>query len=336
MKKTIVGITWATLEHALYVLPIVVVTVMCVVLLLRKKEIIAGKLVAPAWQGIILKHYSIRKNKIKALLLIFSVLFIALALLRPQWGTVEKKVAQEGRELFIALDISRSMLAADIKPDRLAFAKAKIKRLLQLLPSERVGLVVFSGAAVVQCPLTRDVSLFSMFLDYLDADTISSGTTAIDQVILKVVDVFKQLPARKDKLLVIFTDGEDFSHNLAQIKQEAQKIGLHVFTYGVGTAQGAPIPIIDSNGQVKGYEKNEQGNIVLSILNEGILRSLSEQTGAHYTAPTQSDDDLKELVSRVQAYEKEAFDDKELATEQERYPYFLAGALVCLLLEWLL
>lgn len=111
-----------------------------------------------------------------------------------------------------------------------------------------------------------------MFLDYLDADTISSGTTAIDQVILKVVDIFKKLPARKDKLLVIFTDGKDFSRNLIQVKQEAQQIGLHVFTYGVGTMQGAPIPIIDNNGQVKGYEKNEQGNIVLSVLNEGILQ----------------------------------------------------------------
>lgn len=336
MKKTIVGITWAALEHAFYVIPIVVVTVMCVIFLLRKKEAMANRLVAPAWQGIILKHYSTQKNKIKAVLLILSVFFIAFSLLRPQWGTVEKKVAQEGRELFVALDISRSMLAADIKPNRLEFAKAKIKRLLQLLPSERVGLVVFSGTAVVQCPLTRDTSLFNLFLDYLDVETISSGTTAIDQVIKKVVDVFKKLPARKDKLLVIFTDGEDFSHNLAQIKQEAQKIGLHIFTYGVGTAQGAPIPIIDAHGDVQGYEKNEQGNVVLSILNEGILQSLSEQTGAYYTSPTQSDDDLKDLVGKVQAYEKESFDDKELATEQERYPYFLAGALVCLLLEWLL
>jgi len=336
MKKTIIGITWAAIEHLFYLIPIIVLTGISIIVLLRKKEVMAGKLVARQWQGIILKHYSDRKNKIKAFLLSFSILFIALALLQPQWGAVEKKIEQEGRELFVALDISRSMLAADIKPNRLTFAKAKIKRLLQLLPSERVGLVIFSGTAVVQCPLTRDTSLFNLFLDYLDVETISSGTTAIDQVIKKVVDIFKKLPARKDKLLVIFTDGEDFSHNLAQVKQEAQQLGLHVFTYGVGTAQGAPIPIIDVHDQVQGYEKNEQGNVVLSILNEGILQSLSEQTGAYYIAPTQSDDDLKKLVNKVQLYEKEAFETKEFAAQQERYPYFLAGALVCLLLEWLL
>ena len=335
MKKTLFGITWASFDN-LWWAPALVAVGVLLFYWFKKRRAVIKQLVAYQHQALLFSGYSTNRLIIKKMLYCFTFVFLFLALLQPQWGKTEQVVVQEGRELFIALDISRSMLASDVKPHRLAFAKSKIKKLLQLLPSDRVGLMVFSGASVIQCPLTRDTSLFTMFLDQIDAESISSGTTAIDQALKKIIEMFKQLPARKHKTLVVFTDGEDFSRDLTSVKEEAQKIGLHIFTYGVGTEQGAPVPILNEQGLPVGYEKNEQGNVVLSRLNAGILAVLSAQTGGHSIAATQSDDDIKGLVSSVERYEKEMFEDKQLATQEERYPFFLGGALICMILEWLL
>lgn len=335
MKVTVFGITWAAAQ-IMYWVPALFLVIGIVFYAFQKRSKLITLLAGKKWVTRLFQNYHPRKEHIKTVLYCVAVLFIFVALLRPQWGDREKVVEQEGRELFIALDISRSMLASDIKPNRLAFAKAKIQRLLQMLPSERVGLLVFSGAAVVQCPLTRDKALFTMFLKSLDAQTISSGTTAIDQVISQVIGILAKTPTRKNKILVIFTDGEDFSRNLAQLKEQAQELGLHIFTYGVGTEQGAPIPVLNQDGAPIGYEKNAQGNVELSRLNPGILHSLALQTGGKYIAPTQSSDDLKQLVKEVEQYEKELFEDKELTMQEDRYPYFLAVSFVVLLVGWLL
>ena len=335
MKKEFFGITCAAFQ-SVYFFPLLVCVLVLLYYAVTKKEKWIRLLVHKKWEPLLLKHFSYKKNRIKAGLFAIAACFLFIGLLRPQWGEKEQKVAQEGRELFIGLDISRSMLAADVKPDRLTFAKSKIKRLLQLLPAERVGLVVFSGAAVVQCPLTRDTSAFNLFLDQVDVESISSGTTSLEKAIAKTIKTFSGMPARKNKLLVLFTDGEDFSTDLAPLRKEAQEMGLHIFTYGVGTEQGAPIPVIDDNGKTTGYEKNEQGNAVISRLNPGILQSLARETQGKYIAPTQEDDDLKQLISYVEGYEKEAFEDKELTTQEDQYPYFLFISFVCLVLEWLL
>lgn len=335
MKKILFGITWAAAQN-IYWLPVLCLVILFVYFAFTKKNAVIRQLVARKWLTTLFAGYSYKRSVLKSVLLYFAFVFMFLALLRPQWGKKETMVEQEGRELFIALDISRSMLVSDIKPNRLAFAKSKVKKLLRLLPSERVGLLIFSGTAVVQCPLTRDKALFNMFLNQLDADTISSGTTAIDQAILKVIQVLKKQPTHKNKILVVFTDGEDFSHNLSQVKEQAQDLGVHIFTYGVGTEQGAPIPVLNESGVPVSYEKNEQGNVILSRLNSGILKSLSKQTGARYIAPTQSDEDLQALITDVERFEKEKFEDKEFSRGEEKYPYFLAVSFVSLLVEFLL
>lgn len=334
MKKTFLNIVWASF-HNWYVLTFVGFVAVIAWYTFYKKRALLNNLVHPKWRSLLLKNYSDVRSALRLVLWVFSFLMVASGLMQPQWGKKDQAIEQEGRELFIALDVSRSMLAEDVKPNRLRFAQSKIKQLLKLLPSERVGLMVFAGVPIVQCPLTRDTALFSMFLNQVDSDTISTGTTALDQVIAKTVSMFEKMPARKNKILVIFTDGEDFSHELAHVRQRAQDIGLHVFTYGVGTEQGAPVPIVEE-GKVVGFEKNEQGNVVLTKLNSGILRTLAQETGAEYVEPTQDDVDLKLLVKKVEYYEKESFEDKQISTHEDRYPLFLALALVALLGEWLL
>lgn len=334
MKKTLFNVTWASFQNW-YVFGAVGAIVLVALYAFYKKRRLVNQLAKPQLRSVVLKHYSEFRIILRLFFWVIAFCTVACALLQPQWGKKEQTVEQEGRELFIALDVSRSMLAEDIKPNRLAFAQSKIKRLLQLLPSERVGLMVFAGVPIVQCPLTRDTGLFSMFLNQVDTDTISTGTTALDQVVAKTIAMFQNMAVRKNKILVIFTDGEDFSHELSQVRQQAHEMGLHVFTYGVGTEQGAPVPIV-KEGKVVGFEKNDQGNVVLTRLNEGILRSLSTETGADYIAPTQTDADLEALVRKVSEYEKESFEDRQLSVQEERYPIFLAISLCALLLEWIL
>ena len=272
----------------------------------------------------------------KMMLLGVASLFLFVALLRPMWNKKEETVEQEGRDLFIALDISRSMLATDCNPNRLICAKNKIKKLLPMLSSERVGLILFSGSSIIQCPLTTDYGAFMMFLDAIDAETVASGTTALDQAIAKALEAFGAMKDKKNKLLVIFTDGEDFSSNLTTIKRQAIQQGLHIFTVGVGTQEGAPIPLYDPYGKQIGHQLDDKGNVVITHLNEGILRSVAQDSGSIYLSATADDSDLRSLVHAVSSFEKEKIEDKKIAMLEDQYHYFLLVSFICLLLEWIL
>ncbi len=335
MKSVFFGVVWASAQNAIWLLGYCVLVGLIVYAAISVRKNMA-LLVSTRWQSKLFARVSVTKVLIKSGLLIIGLLTMFIALLQPQWGKKEQAVEQEGRELLVALDISRSMLAADIKPNRLAFAKAKIKKLVHLLGAERVGLLVFSGDAFIQCPLTRDSAAFTLFLDNVDAETISSGTTSIANAIAKSLKMFASMPTRKNKILAVFTDGEDFSTGLSSIKEDAKKEGLHIFTYGIGTEEGAPVPLLDESGSAIGYQKDDQGKVVFSHLNRGILQSLSRESGGKYIDPTQGDEDIQSLVTQVESYEKEKFEQKDIEFEEERYPYFLAVSFLCLLCEWIL
>ncbi len=335
MSRELFGISFAAWQYYPYILLVLLLGGLA--LWAGKKRMFAIRCLADTqWQSILFKHYSPILLWIKFFLYSMALLLLFVALLRPQWGTIEQNIEQEGRDLMIALDVSRSMLAQDRKPNRLAFAKSKIKQLVQRLDCERIGLILCSGSTVVQCPLTSDFSAFFMFLDQLDAETISSGTTAIDEAIKKALEVFARFENKKNKLLVLFTDGEDFSSNLAQIKQRAAQQGLHIFTIGVGTSEGAPIPLVDDEGNQIGHQRDAKGQVVISRLNEGILQTLADESGGIYLLATEDSRDMITLLNHVVQFEKEKFDDKTISSLQDQYPYLVAGALTCLLLEWLL
>ncbi len=283
-----------------------------------------------------LRNFKPKKQLFKGFLIGVGFLFLCIALLRPQWGVVEETMNQTGRDLYIALDISRSMLASDCKPNRLVCAKEKIKRLLKKLSCERVGLILFSGTAFVQCPLTTDYAAFELYLNAVDAEIISSGTTALDQAIRQALTSFSVMPERKSKLLVLFTDGEDFSQNLYDIKKESVAANLSIFTVGIGTVDGAPVPLFDAHGVLIGHQKNSQGGVVISRLNEDVLRTLAGDVGGSYIHATDNDTDIAELVRSVNSFEKEQLGERKISRHEDQYHYFLLVSFICFLLEWLL
>ena len=334
MTITLFGIRWASLSYS-WIGLIVAAAFGCY--LYRNYNVGAAiARLAGKWQSLLIQNYSTKRNSIKTMLFGVGMLFLALAALRPQWNQSNTIIVQEGRDLLIALDISRSMLATDCKPNRLSVAKKKIKQLLSMLSCERVGLMLFSGSAFVQCPLTTDYSSFHMFLDNVDVETISSGSTALDAALRASLDLFANGSERKNKLLVIFTDGEDFSSNLSGLKKEAQQANLKIFTLGVGTHDGAPIPLYDALGKAAGHQKDAHGTIVISRLNEGILQSLAHDMGGVYLPISQDKSDLSTLVQHLSRYEKEQFEDKQIRQYEDKYHYFALVTFFCLLMEWLL
>lgn len=329
------GIFWGALDRAIWMLLLVVIALIVFYRLYRIKFMIS-RLVSARYQSRFMHGFSWKKAFIKSGFLITGFLFLLLVLLEPQWNKKEQVVEQEGRDLFIALDISRSMLVADCPPNRISCAKKKIKKLLQCLSCERVGLILFSGSTFVQCPLTTDYGAFLMYLDQIDVETISSGTTALDEAIKQAIAAFSVMPDRKNRLLVLFTDGEDFSHNLENVKKDAQRVGMHIFTVGVGTLQGAPIPLFDTNGKQIGHQRNQEGGVVISQLNESVLKSIAVDSGGSYIKMAEDDTDMRLICSQVVRFEKERFQDKKVSLLEQQYPYFIAVSFICFILEWLL
>lgn len=328
------NITWriSGYAYAWILIPFIVVLILYQVYLKNS----AIRALAGSRERLLFLYTSPWRRRAKALAYVVAILFLGVALLRPQWGKKEKTVQQEGRDVLIALDISRSMLAQDMEPNRLECAKKCIKAVLPLLSCERVGLIVFSGSAFIQCPLTEDYSAFSMFLDHVDVETISSGSTALDSALTQALNVFARIPDKKNKLLVVLTDGEDFSSNLSSVRERAQDEGLHVFAIGVGSHEGAPIPLYNEKGIQIGHQRDEQGNVVLSKLNQDMLQQLVKDVSGQYVHVKDDREGLQALVKCIQQYEKEKFEEKTWLQLQEQYPYFLAVSFICFALEWLL
>lgn len=297
----------------------------------RAIMVLAGR-----WASELINNFSLMRAYIKFMLSACGLFFLAIALLQPRGKEYEDTVEQQGRDVYFALDVSRSMLASDVVPNRLVCAKEKIKQSISHLSCERVGLILFSGSAFIQCPLTADIGAFMTFLDYVDIETISSGTTALDSALNKALEAFEHKQNKKNKLVVVLTDGEDFSVSLSQVKSRAQAQGMHICALGVGSLAGAPIPLFDDEGNAIGHQRDDTGAVVISQLNEPLLRSLAHDLGGFYIRVTQDDTDVTTLVNKVQSFEKEAFGDTIIKKYDEKYPMFVLASLLCFIAEWLL
>jgi len=296
----------------------------------------AGVLSHPRYRALMLPGFAVWRIIMRVFFVLTALVSIMIALLQPQWGRKEVQIVQEGRDVLIALDVSGSMQAQDIKPSRLTFVKLKIRKLLERLSFERVGLILFSGNAFVQCPLTADYQTFLMFLDQVTTESISSGTTSLASAITKAAEVFNRSQERKHKLLLLVTDGEDFVSDASRLASVITQEKMTVFAWGVGTAQGAPVPLYDARGVMIGNAKNKDGSLAMSVLNEPLLQDISHALGGQYERVTQDDSDLVRIVDCLARYERDQLDERKVSHYEERYPLFLAIAWACLILEWVI
>ena len=270
---------------------------------------------------------------IKISLILFSICFLIVALTRPRWGYVWKKLPRSGSDIMVVLDLSRSMLATDINPSRIERAKRELSDLLNIAKGDRIGLVVFSGTAFVQCPLTVDYKLVGMFIRRLSPELIPIGGTNISFALEKAIaSLEKGSSAQSEaKAIILMTDGEDRSGNPIEIAKKAKAKGIKIFTIGIGKEQGAPIP--DERG---GFKKDSQGNMVLSKLDEVALKSLASYTGGHYVRSTSGDMDLDVIYRqgiKIRDHGKSSTQDKRKIWH-ERFQWFLFFAFLLLFFEW--
>ncbi len=272
-----------------------------------------------------------QRRRMKRILLLVAFLFLGIGLVAPKIGTSLTKVKRRGINIILALDTSLSMKAEDVKPSRLRRAKYEASQLIDRLRGDRVGLVAFAGVAYLQSPLTLDYRAARMFLDVLDTDLIPSQGTAIGEAIemsLKSFDVEKH----KYKALVIFSDGEDHLGKAIEAAQKAAKDGVVIYTVGVGSIAGAPIPVTDDNGN-SGFKRDRQGKVVTTKLDPSILQQIASITGGKYYQMNTGDYSAKALYDDIFKLDKTELSSHEYSSYEERYQYFVAVALLLFLIE---
>lgn len=281
------------------------------------------------------------RRLIKTFLIVAGTILMLVALARPQWGFEWQEVKRTGLDIMIAMDVSKSMLASDVKPNRLERSKFAVKDLLKKLDGDRVGLIAFAGTSFLQCPLTIDYNGFLLSLDDLSTFTIPRGGTSISSAIREAVQAFPRNTAdaaqeKKYRVLVIITDGEDFEGDALLAAKEAAATGVKIFCVGVGTPDGELIPVSEGYAG-KEYLIDKSGQAVKTRLNEDILKEIAISTGGSYVRVTQGDFGLVLLYEKsISRLEKRDLEAKMKKSYQERFQYFLGAAILLLLAEMLL
>lgn len=270
----------------------------------------------------------------KTSLIIIAMIFFILALAGPQWGEKFENVDIKGIEVVFLLDTSNSMNAEDLKPNRLEVAKQLIVSIVDNLSTDYLGLINFAGVAYVQCPLTIDYEAFKLLVE---ASMISpeeeQGTdfSRAFQVALKSLENSKS----DKKLLLLITDGEDQEAQWQKIMPEITKKGIIIFTVGVGVSSGAPIPVKDKEGNITGWKKDKQGNIVKTTLDENTLVQIASQTGGQYFRLTDAAG-IEVFVENLKHYQRTVLKKKMELQKIKRFHYPLAAGIIILLLELIL
>ena len=276
---------------------------------------------------------SARRQKIRAGCLVLAVVCLILALARPQWGFDWQEMKLRGLDIVVAVDTSKSMLAEDIAPNRLARAKLAALELMQRARADRLGLVAFAGSAFLQCPLTIDDSAFRQSVEALNVNIIPQGGTAIAEAIETALTAFKE--GDNYKVLVLFTDGEDHDSGAVEAAEKAAKEGMRIFTIGIGTTEGELLRIKDAQG-ASDYVRDPQGNVVKSHLDEELLRKIAGVTEGGFYLPLRGAKAIDTLYDQGLAkLPKTEHQEKFVRQYHERYHWPLAMAIVLLLVEML-
>ena len=269
------------------------------------------------------------RERVRTILIVIGVVFLGLAAGRPQIGTRMGVAKRTGVDLMLAIDVSESMRAQDLKPDRLEKARREAFSLIRLLDGDRVGVITFAGSAFVQCPLTLDYGAATMLLSAVETGTLPRPGTALGEAIRAGVNALSTQPDRS-KVLVVMTDGEDHGSEPLDAASEAAEAGVVIYTIGLGSTSGEPIPVEPGRGT--GYKRDGQGQIIMSRLDESTLIDVAAVTGGRYFRATDNERELVAIEEAISGMQQGELESKMMAYYEERFQFPLALSLAFVLL----
>ena len=314
--------------YILFAIPVIVVVFL---LLLVWKRTVQKRFVDKELLKKLSPNHSLFKSVLKVLVLCLAVACLSFALVNPKIGTKLETVKREGVDIVFALDVSKSMLAEDIAPNRLEKSKQLITQIINSLAGDRIGIIGYAGSAFPQVPITTDFSSAKLFLNGMNTDMVSSQGTAITQAI-KLAETFYDDEGQKNRVLFIVSDGEDHEGNISDIAEEAAKKGIRIFTIGVGTLEGGPIPIKE-NGVLQYYKRDQNNEQVITRLGEETLIEIAKATNGEYIDGSNTKAVVDQVKAILNGMDKKEFEAKQFTDFKDQFQWFLAGALFLLILD---
>lgn len=297
-------------------------------LVLRFRRARIRKFGDPALVEQLMPHYSRGKGWVRLILIDLAIASLAIGLARPQIGAKLSNRETKGAEIMICLDVSNSMLARDYSPNRLERAKLAISRLVDKLQDDRIGLIIFAGTSFVQLPVTTDYVSAKMFLGSINQQSIPVQGTAIGEAVLTAIKSFSS-QSEKSRAIIVITDGENHEDDPVEAARQAAELGIKVYTIGVGSLQGEPIPV---DGELL---KDKEGKIVVTKLDEATLRKMAQVGGGAYVHAGNEEFGLNPIIDDLRKLEDENFRSVVFEEYDEQYMYFVAAAIVLLAIAFL-
>lgn len=321
------------LENKYYLLALGLIPVFLVIYLLMRR-----------WRKKTLKNYgdlkvisqlfpdvSIYKKNLKFIFFSIAFLFLVIGIVNPQIGTKLEEVKRKGADIMICLDVSNSMKAEDLTPNRLERSKLAISKLVDKLDGDRIGIIVFGGEAYVQLPITSDYSAAKLFMESINTNMIPTQGTDIGKAIDMAVESFGK-DEGKNKAIIIITDGENHEEDAVRAATEAGEKNIAIHTIGMGSENGAPIPVYKGNVQ-EGFKKDKDGNTIITKLNDQALKEIADAGNGIYVRATNSDAGLNNVLDELDKLEKKQFESKMFSDYEDRFQWFIAIAFILFLTE---
>ena len=317
----------------LYALGLIPVFTLIFIVLRIKRRKDLHRFAQPAMLSDLMPNASDSRPVIKFIIIMLALTSSIIACARPQFGSKLKTEKKEGVELIIALDVSNSMLAEDIEPNRLERSKRAISRLVDNMSNDKIGLIVFAGDAYTQLPITTDYQAAKLFLNAVNTGYVSKQGTAIGAAINLAVNSFSP-QFDGSKAIIVITDGENHEDDAVAAAKAAKEQGIFVHTIGLGLPQGAPIPVI-TNGQ-KDYRKDKDGKVVITKLDEAMLQQIAAAGSGVYVRANNSQIGLTTLFSEINKMGKAEIESQSYSEYDDQYQWFVALAILLFLLDFII
>ncbi|MBA3679974.1 MAG: VWA domain-containing protein [Bacteroidetes bacterium] len=317
--------------YAFAALPVMLILVMLYFVSRKKKLKRLGD--ANLISGLI-PYSSRRKRIVKVVLFLSGFSSLIIALCNLQTGSKLTEVKREGADLIVCIDVSNSMLAQDLSPNRLTRAKYALEKMIDGLEGDRLGLVVFAGEAYVQLPITTDYSAAKLFLESIGPGIVPVQGTNIADAIKKASESFST-DEGKNRAIILITDGENHDSEAIQAAEEAGKKGIMISTIGIGSANGVPIPILE-NGVMKGYRKDKEGQTVITKLNSNLLKTIASKGNGVFVQASQADIGLGAVLDKISELDKAQIENKMYTDYEDQFQWFLGLALILFFIEFLI